>query len=59
MMSAMMADLVEGNITPQVGNAVSNSAGKLLKVVEMEMKYGTTNAGGSGKSLQLVGPVAD
>ncbi len=56
MMGGMMADLIEGKVTPQVGNAVTNSAGKLLKVVEMEMKYGTSNSEGSKKTLTLVGP---
>lgn len=39
-MSALMSDLIEGNVTPQVGNAAVNAGGKLLKVVEMEYKYG-------------------
>lgn len=38
-MSALMSDLLEGNITPQVGNAVVNAGGKLLKVVELQYKY--------------------
>lgn len=41
-MSALMSDLIEGAITPQVGNAVCNAGGKLLKVVEMQYKYGNT-----------------
>jgi hypothetical protein len=40
-MSALMSDLLEGKISPQVGNAVCNVGGKLLKVVEMQHKYGT------------------
>jgi hypothetical protein len=54
MMASMMADLVEGSITPQVGNAITNAGGKLLKSVEMQMKYGTTVPGGNTKSLELV-----
>jgi hypothetical protein len=38
-MSAMMTDLLEGRISPAVGNAVCNAGGKLLKVVEMQHKY--------------------
>ena len=38
-MSAMMTDLLEGRISPSVGNAVCNAGGKLLKVVEMQYKY--------------------
>jgi len=38
-MSALMSDLIEGSITPEVGNAVCNAGGKLLKMVEMQYKY--------------------
>lgn len=40
-MSALIADLTDGRITPQVGNAICNASGKLLKVAEMQYKYGT------------------
>jgi len=40
MMSGLMSDLIEGNITPQVANATVNAGGKLLKVVELQLKYG-------------------
>lgn len=40
-MSALMSDLIEGSISPQVGNAVVNAGGKLLKMVEMQHKYGS------------------
>jgi hypothetical protein len=40
-MSSLMGDLIEGRITPSIGNAVCNAGGKLLKVVEMQHKYGT------------------
>ena len=40
-MSALMADLIAGRVTPQVGNAVCNVGGKLLKIVEMQHRYGT------------------
>lgn len=40
-MSALMSDLIEGAITPNVANATVNAGGKLLKVVEMQYKYGT------------------
>jgi hypothetical protein len=39
-MSALMSDLLEGNITPIVANATVNAGGKLLKVVEMQYRYG-------------------
>lgn len=41
LMSALMSDLIEGRISPGVGNATCNASGKLLKVVEMQYKYGT------------------
>lgn len=54
-MSAVMADLIKGNITPVIGNAVCNAGGKLLKVVEMQYRYASQQDGGS-KILQLVPP---
>jgi len=45
MMSALMGDIATGRITPGVANALCNAGGKLLKVVELENKYGS----GSGK----------
>lgn len=52
MMSALMADLIEGRITPGVGNATCNAGGKLLKVVEMQAKYGQAGRG-TNKTLLL------
>jgi hypothetical protein len=40
-MSSLMSDLIEGKIPPQVANAACNAGGKLLKVVEMQYKYGS------------------
>ena len=51
-MSSLMSDLVEGRITPNVGNAACNAGGKLLKVVEMKYKYGTEGNGGN-KTITL------
>lgn len=42
MMSALMSDLIAGRVTPQIGNATCNAGGKLLKIVDMQYKYGTT-----------------
>ncbi len=50
LMSALMSDLIEGRVTPQMGNATCNAGGKLLKVVEMQYKYGTQE-GGTGKRI--------
>jgi hypothetical protein len=48
MMSALMSDLVEGAVTPQVGNATCNAGGKLLKMVELGYKYGNRMKGDDG-----------
>lgn len=55
LMSALMSDLIDGSINDGVGNAVVNAGGKLLKSVELRMKYGSTVANGSGRRLELVG----
>lgn len=52
-MSALMSDLLEGRMDPQVGNAVCNAGGKLLKIVEMQFKYGKSPEGQQEKVLQL------
>lgn len=54
-MSALMSDVIEGNVTPQVANATVNAGGKLLKAVELQMKYGGTSEAGKRKSLDLIG----
>lgn len=53
MMSALMSDLISGDVTPQVGNAVCNAGDKLLKVVGMQHRYGTTREGDRTKILAL------
>jgi phosphoserine phosphatase len=59
-MSALMGDLIAGRVTPQVGNATCNVGGKLLKIVEMQHRYGTTgDSENSAKILRLADvPVA-
>lgn len=51
MMSALMSDIIDGSITPQVGNATVNAGGKLLKVVELQLKYGKPQDGKRGEFL--------
>ena len=41
LMSALMSDIISGRIPPDVGNAAVNAGGKLLKVVEMQYRFGT------------------
>ncbi len=38
-MSALMGDVLAGRVMPDVANAACNAGGKLLKVVDMQMKY--------------------
>ena len=58
-MSALMTDVIEGKITPGIGNAACNAGGKLLKVVEMQMRYGQAGPGTGEKVLNLAGPPED
>lgn len=53
LMSALMSDLIEGRITPGVGNAVCNAGGKMLKVVELQMRYGQAGPGTGERVLTL------
>jgi hypothetical protein len=39
LMTALMSDIIEERISPNVANAAINAGGKLLKVVEMQYKY--------------------
>ena len=45
LMSAVMSDVIEGAMTPEVANATVNAGGKLLKVVEMQYKYAPPKMG--------------
>lgn len=53
LMSALMSDIIEGTVAPNVGNATCNAGGKLLRIVELQYKYGTTNKDGESKTLTL------
>ena len=52
-MSALMSDIIASRITPQVGNAVCNAGGKLLKVVELQMRYGSAKTPNGERVLHL------
>jgi len=54
LMSSLMSDIIEGRVTPAIGNATVNAGGKLLKMVEMQLKYGTQKPGDSVKMIELV-----
>lgn len=54
LMSAIMTDLLNGSVTPGIANATCNAGGKLLKMVELNMKYGQSQGMDGIKNLQLV-----
>jgi len=39
LMSALMSDLADGRVTPQVGNAINSAVGKLLKGLRNDDDY--------------------
>ena len=47
-MSSVMSDVIAGRITPNITNAACNAGGKLLKMVDLEYKYGTDPERGKG-----------
>lgn len=55
-----MSDLIEGRMSPAVGNATCNAGGKLLKMVEMQYRYGAPGSAageeGKNKILHLAAP---
>jgi len=56
-MSALMSDTLSGRVDPQVANSVCNISGKLLKVVELQYKYGKVVEGQNERMLALT-PIA-
>jgi len=54
LMSALMTDVLDGTVTPDIANAACNAGGKLLKIVEMEFKYRGVKAEDRG-TLSLAG----
>lgn len=53
-MSAIMTDLVAGRLAPQVANAMCNAGGKMLKAVEMQMKYGVSSQDVPGRKILVL-----
>ena len=53
LMSAIMTDVIEGTMTPVVANAAVNAGGKLLKMVELQLKYGRPSGDDGQKVLYL------
>ena len=59
LMSAVMADVIDGSLSTDVSNAVCNAGGKLLKVVEMQYKYGGQQKHQGPPDLSLTGDAPD
>lgn len=55
-----MSDIIDGRVSPAVGNATCNAGGKLLKAVELQLKYGIpSGSDGRRKTLDLTSPTAE
>lgn len=57
-MAALLADVVGGRIEPNRANAACNVAGKLIRMVEMQHKYGKQVQGTDARLLELT-PIAE
>jgi hypothetical protein len=53
-LSALVSDVASETMKPKVASVCVNGIGKLLKVVEMQQKYGTPD--GQGHVLELADP---
>lgn len=53
MMSTLMVDILENRIDPRAANAVCNAGGKLLRMVELEHKYGDPKVKQQERTLTL------
>lgn len=54
LMSALMGDILEGDVHPTTAAAVVNAGRQLLRVVEMQHRYATPGEGGRTDPLRLV-----
>lgn len=58
LMLAIASDLITGALAANVGSGVCNAIGKLLKIVEMEFKYGPKGPDATTRFLVLGSPTA-
>lgn len=56
LMSALMSDIIAGRIGPIQANATCNAGSKLLKVVEMQYKYGKPIGGTEEQRVLTLAP---
>lgn len=54
-MSLLMADVLSERVSTSVANSVCNAAGKMLKSVEMQQRFGKTITKTGEKELTLIG----
>lgn len=48
-MSALMADIADGTVKPSIANAIVNAGSKLLRIMDLERRYGQEDRDGSRK----------
>lgn len=53
LMGSLMGDLIQGSISAEVGNATCKAGSNLLKVIELQHKYGSSEPATERKVLQL------
>lgn len=53
LMGSLMGDLIEGSISAEVGNATCKAGANLLKVIELQQKYGSAQPVADRKVLEL------
>ena len=53
LMSALMGDVIEGTITPNVANAACNAGRQLLRITEMQYRYA---GGGQARDVLQLSP---
>lgn len=53
--SGLIADLAEQKVTASIANAMCNAGGKILKMVELEIRYGQQVPGQQRRLLTISG----
>lgn len=53
-MGAIISDVIQGKIPPRVANAAVNAGGKMLRVVEMQLRHRPATMGDCQKSIPLM-----
>lgn len=51
----MIADLAEQKVTASIANAMCNAGGKILKMVELEIRYGQQVPGQNRRLITISG----